>query len=371
MKLPIAMVVAAVAGAGFAADGGAKELVYGSWVSPQHGVNTAGLEPMFENIEKKTEGEIEWTLLSGGQVVSARSSLPGVRDKLVDAALVIPVFTRKELKHNNILFDMQVFGDDPVAVMGASTEAVMLHCPECLADYKRHNNVFLAGYGVTPFGLLCKDDVSSLADIRNKKIRAVGAAARLMESLGAVPVGMSPTDAMTAMQRGGIDCTHGPTAWLKSYGYMDVAKTVVEFPMGIPRALCMFCMNRDSWGELTDEQKRIMWAELPAAGVRATVIGYMQEDEEVKKAALERGIKFVKGGADFQAAMEQHKEKELETIPSVGGKLGVKNSDKIMQTYLDLYPKWEKISAEAGTDVDAVAAAVKREIYDKIDPTNW
>jgi len=111
----------------------AAEFVYGSWVAAKHGVNTAGLEPFFKAVEKDTGGAVKWKLLAGGQLVSARSTLPGVRDKLVDAGLVIPVFARKALANNNVIFDMGPWGSDPVAIAGASTETVMLDCPECQA----------------------------------------------------------------------------------------------------------------------------------------------------------------------------------------------------------------------------------------------
>ena len=37
---------------------------------------------------------------------------------------------------------------------------------------------------------------------------------------------------LTAMQRGALDCIVGSIAWLRSYGYIDVVKTFVEFNTG-------------------------------------------------------------------------------------------------------------------------------------------
>lgn len=368
-------IVAGLAGAALAmtlaSASSAKEFIYGSWVSPKHGVNKAALLPMFKAVEKDTGGAVKWKMLAGGQVVSARSTLAGIRDRIVDGGLVIQVFTRKDLKINNVIFDMQAFGDDTVAVAGAATEIVMLHCPGCLKEYKNNKNVFLGGYGVTPFQLMCKDDLRRVDQFKGKKIRAVGAGKRWVSGMKAVPVAMPPTEGVTAMQRGALNCILGSIAWLRSYGYIDVVKTFVEFNTGFPRGICIFCMNRSSWDSLSDDHKRVMWKHMPLASARATIIGYIQEDKKVKKLAQARGITFVTGGADFTRRMEAHRKSELKAIPAALKKLGVRDPQPIMDKFFEIYPQWEKLSASIGEDVDKFAAALQIRIYDKIDPTKW
>ena len=369
-KLLIAATVAA-ASIAVATTGSAKEFVYGSWVSAKHGVNKAGLEPMFKAVEKETNGAVTWKLLAGGQVVSARSTLAGIRDRIVDAGLVIQVFTRKDLKINNVIFDMQAFGDDPIAVAGAATEMIMLHCPGCLKEYKKNKNVYLGGYGVTPFQLTCKENFTTVAQFKGKKVRAVGAGKRWVKAMGGVPVAMPPTEAVTAMQRGAIDCVLASISWLRSYGYIDVVKTFVEFNTGFPRGICVFCMNRDSWNSLSDSEKRIMWKHMPGVSARSTIIGYVQEDAKVKKLALAKGIKFVKGGDDFTKLKAAHTESERMAIPKSMKKLGVRDPESLMKKFLEIYPRWLKLSASIDNDVDKFAAALQSEIYSKIDPTKW
>lgn len=351
--------------------GSAREFIYGSWVSPKHGVNKAGLVPMFKAVEEETHGAVKWKLLAGGQVVSARSTLAGIRDRIVDAGLVIQVFTRKDLKINNVIFDLQAFGDDPVAVAGAATEATMLNCPGCMKEYKKSNTVFLGALGITPFYLACKEKLTTVADFKGKKIRAVGAGKRWVHGLGAVPVAMPPTEGVTAMQRGAIDCLLAPIAWLRSFGFIDVVKHFVEFNTGFPRSMCIFCMNRSSWDSLTDGEKRIMWKHMPGVSARATVIGYIEEDKAVKKLGLARGIQFHKAGDDFKKRKAAHMESELKAIPKSMKKLGVRNPEALIKKFLEIYPKWQKISAEANNDVHKYEAALQSQIYSKIDPTKW
>ncbi|MDP6645503.1 MAG: hypothetical protein QGF16_15645 [Rhodospirillales bacterium] len=348
----------------------AKDYVYGAWVAAKHGVNVEGLLPYFKAVEKDTGGAVKWRLLAGGQMVNHRSTLPGVRDRIVDAGMVIPVFNRKELAHNNVLFDMVMFGSDQVAIGGAGTETMLLDCPECVAEYRKQNTANLGGFQTTSFKLICKEKVTKISDVKGRKVRAVGANARWIRALGGIPVAMSPVEGVTVMQRGALACIHGPIAWLTSYGYMDVAKYVIDYPMGNPRGLSLLTMNRKSWDSLSLAHKKVMLKHMPGAFARATLIGYMKADEDVKAAAIKRGLIFTPGGKEFDDLMAKHRAGEMTAIPKALKKVKVKEATakRIMAAYLKNLKKWEKLAPAIGRDVDKLAAAMKREIYDKLDP---
>ncbi len=369
-RIPIVVVTTLAAIAVMIQPLSAKELIYGSWVSAKHGVNKAGLEPFFKAVEKDTGGSVKWKLLAGGQLVSARSTLPGVRDRIVDAGFVIPVFARKALAHSNVIFDTSAFGSDVVAIGAAATETIMLDCPECQAEYRKNKTVYLGGFGITPFKLICAKPVTTLAQVKGKKVRAVGAAARWVKAMGGIPVAMSPVDGVTAMQRGALDCLHGPAAWLRSYGYMDVAKSVINYPMGSPRGLALLAMNRGSWNKLSLSEKKVMLKHMPAATARATLIGYVADDAKVLASARKRGLIIVPGGKEFDVLMAKHRKKELAAIPKALKKVGVKEAtaNRIIAVFRKNLKKWEGLSRGIGNDVDKFAAALKSQIYDKLDP---
>ena len=348
----------------------AKDLVYGAWIAAKHGVNQEGLLPYFKAVEKDTGGAVKWRLLAGGQMVNHRSTLPGVRDRLVDAGMVIPVFNRKELAHNNVLFDMVMFGSDQVAIGGAGTETMLLDCPECLAEYKKQNAINLGGFQTTSFKLICKAKVTKISDVKGLKVRAVGANARWIKAVGGIPVAMSPVEGVTVMQRGALGCIHGPIAWLTSYGYMDVAKYVLDYPMGNPRGLSIMTMNRNSWNSLSLAHKKVMLKHMPSAFARATLVGYKKADEDVKAAALKRGLIFTPGDKDVANRMAKHRMGEMAAIIKSMKKVRVKEktAKRIMAAFLKNLKKWEKLAPGIGRDVDKLTAAIKREIYDKLDP---
>ena len=48
-------------------------------------------------------------------------------------------------------------------------------------------------------------------------------------------------------------------------------------------------------------------------------------------------------------------------------KFGVQNPEAIIDAYIKNLKKWPNISKEVGRDIDKYAAAIQREIYDKVD----
>ena len=74
-KLPIIAAALAVAISATTAD--ARELIYGSWVSPKHLVMSIALPHLFKGMAKDTGGAITWKMVAGGQLVNGRGTLAG------------------------------------------------------------------------------------------------------------------------------------------------------------------------------------------------------------------------------------------------------------------------------------------------------
>ena len=101
-NIALASIVAAGLAVGSTAD--ARELIYGSWVSPKHPVMSIALPYLFRGVEADTNGAVKWKMVAGGQLVNAKGTLPGIRDGLIDAGFGIPPFTPKRLPATNSIF---------------------------------------------------------------------------------------------------------------------------------------------------------------------------------------------------------------------------------------------------------------------------
>lgn len=359
--------IAAAAAVAFALPASAGELTYGSWVGPSHGVMVHGLTPLFDGVAADTGGDTTWTLLAGGQVVKGNTTLAGLRDGLIDAGFVLAPYTPSDLPATNLVFSTLVFGRDIVAAAGAMNETVMLHCPECLAEAKENNAVFLAGYAASPYVMICREPVTSAEDVKGLKVRASGGGVKVMEIAGATPVAMSPAEATEALQRGAIDCVLGSPAWLQSYGYQDVAKNVLDFPFGMGGPAMHVVLSRTAWDAMSDEAKAAHIKYAPASIAAATLIAYVEKDAEVIAAAKDQGVNFVEGGADFAAIADTYDAQQREANIAAATEFGVENAEEIVTAFETALEKWQGLSVEIGTDVGKFAEALDREIYQKLE----
>ena len=154
-----------------------------------------------------------------------------------------------------------------------------------------------------------------------------------------------------------------------SFGLKDVTKHVLDFPMGTPRGIGGVIMNRKSWDKLSPAHKRLMLKHMPTATARGTVDGFIKPGKRIRDLATKLGVKYYKAGNDFRDAMAAFVKKEPKVIPAILKKQGAKNADRIVADFLRNLRKWERISSERiKGSAAAFAAALKTEIYDKLDP---
>ena len=359
-----------------------KAYVYGQWLPPKHNVNLWGLKPLVKELAGKG---INWKLVTGGQLFKAKGTLKGVGNRTAEAGLVVPSYHRTQLKHAFIISDLLMIGRNELIMNGAAHETMMLECPECMNDYKKQGLIYLAGYGVGGYSMLCRKMVTKVSDIKGLKIRTTGALGRWAKKLKGIPVSMSMSDTPEAIKRGNIDCIAGPVAWLKSYPIVDSIKSVLNYGLGSYSGLGLFVMNRKAWDAYSDDQKRIMWKAMPGTIARTVIDGYVGDDLISRQMAKKQGIVISKTGPNMIKIWNDHKKGEVALAVKNASKMKAKNPQSIADKFVRNVKKWEGIIAEAGLE-NAIANATPersslakasaiykslmiKHIYSKIDPT--
>lgn len=346
----------------------AKELVYGSWMGANASTNAITLPAYFDNVREATGGSINWTLVPGGQLASGPGTVDAVKGNLIDGGTTMAPYTPRELPTTNAIFTRTVSGNDVIGTAGAMNELMLLNCPGCQAEYKRNNAVAFGGYNTTPYLLMCKPEIATVADLNGTKVRASGGGVAIMKMAGATPVAMSPAEATSALERGVVDCVMGSLAWLRNYGYMDITRHVVEFPLGMAGPPILMYLNRDVWEDMTTQERKAHIdnaAEMVAIG---TITAQIDIDAEVKAKALEEGITFHQGGADFAAVMDQRVQEQEASIIEFATSAGVEDIEGLLAKYTELLAKWGELSKDIGMDVGKFTEVLNAEVYSKIDP---
>jgi TRAP-type C4-dicarboxylate transport system substrate-binding protein len=351
-----------------ASPGQAKELVYGILAPMTHPGVVAGVKPMFDQLERDTNGTLKWRIVPNGQLLTGQGTLPGLRDGLADGGYLITPYARSSLPNTNFIYDLFQFGTDAAAVAGATAETLLLNCPQCIEEMRRNNVIWLTGVGLSPSRLLCSKEVKSLADLKGKKIKGTGGVeARWIEAMGGVHLNMTMPDAVVAAERGTIDCMIGPIAFIKAYGLWDVVKFVPDPVMGVFRTMGTLVMNRDSWKNLSPAEKQAIIKLSAKTTSMATIKGYIQFDADVKEEGLKKGIRF--GGAnDIDALKERHIQGDRAVLISDAKKeRGVKDPEGLMKVHLDLLKKWDDIVKRTGHDIDKFSQVLWDEVYSKVN----
>jgi len=258
-----------------------QELLYGSWLPAMEGLNSRSLPLIFKQIEDETKGAIKWKLVAGGQIADAKTTFSAVRDGLMQAGLGIPVYAPNLVPSNALLFSTLIPGEDVVATTGAGSEVLLLQCPSCLEEYKRTTNAIpLGATAVAASVLMCTKPVRTVQDLKGKRVRIVGAGVELIKLAGAIPIGVTLTETVGLLQRGGVDCANGAPDWLKSLGYGEFTKYVVDYPLGMIGPSHPLMISRDAFHKMKPEQKVVHLRASARLAAVHTIGNFILKNEE-------------------------------------------------------------------------------------------
>lgn len=366
-KLPAALFGLVAASFLFSGPASAKDFVYGSCVPAADYLTSDALPAMFDGIAKETNGEIKWKSVAGGQLADCKASFNAVQDRVMEAGLAIPTYVPNLVPHTALLYNTLEFQGETVAVAGATAETLFLNCKECLDEWKKINSLPLGPYASSPYTLYCREPISTVAGLKNKRIRAVGGPAELMGLAGGVPVGATLPEAVTLLQRGGLDCLYGITEWLKTFGYGDFAKNVLDLSLGTTGPAIGVHLNYDAWKEMTPAQRTATLKYSALFSAKHSIGNFIIKNKTSFEEVKAKGVKLVPVGKDFQEWIANYKSQDRKLNGDKARQLGVKDPDALLDAYEKNLVKWRKLEKEIGTDVDKFADLLWKEIYSKVD----
>jgi TRAP-type transport system periplasmic protein len=348
----------------------AAELVFGSWTPAQEYQNRVAMPELFKNIEKDTGGAIKWKLIAGGQIADAKATFTAVKDGLMQGGLGIVTYVPNAIPSVYAIYSTNIFGEsDPVAASGAALETMYLRCPSCLEELRKQNSVVLAGWTTSAYMLTCREPLRTIADLKGKRVRATGGNAEMLKMAGMVPVGATLVEAVGLLQRGGLDCQHGIIDWVRTFGYGDVAKYIMDYPLGLSGPALGILMNRDAWKSLTPEQKKVHIKYGAWLSAKMAIGNFIISNEEALNTVVkDKGVQLVKVGNAFDAIPENYKKVQRETNIATAKGFGVQDPAVIIDYYEQAVERWRPVSKQIGRDIDKFTEVLDREVFSKIDP---
>lgn len=205
-----------------------------------------------EEIERRTEGRLVIRIFPGGTLTPADQVYEGVVRGISDIGMSCFAYTRGRFPLLEGL-DLPLGYPNGMTATRIATEMARKYQPEEIADTKL---LYIHAHG--PGILASKRPVRATSDLQGLKVRATGLSARIVDSLGAVPVAMSQPETYEALQRGVVDATLCPIETLKGWNQGEVIQYVTDTSV-IGYSTAMFVvMNRRAWNNLPPDVQQIV-----------------------------------------------------------------------------------------------------------------
>ena len=201
-----------------------------------------------DEVNTKFAGEVEINWRGGPEIMPPFKQAEGVRNGSVDMTYTSPSYYQGLVPTSGTMnLSYKTYAE--IAATNYHERMTELHAEKDL--------IFLGEIPATQlnFVIYMGEEVSSLEDLKGKRIRVFPTLLPIVKALGAEPIVMGMGDIFTAMERGTIDgYMQGPLAQAKQFE--GLVKTVI-FP-GVYRAGFPVLINKDTWGMMsTDLQQRL------------------------------------------------------------------------------------------------------------------
>ena len=356
-----------------AAAADARELTFAIGHPPGSYLITGG-EAFAETVSAETGGSLTAKVFPMSLLSMAETSA-GLREGLADIGTVMSTYFTAEFPHTNMILDASMMlggmGPEAASVAGlayaaAMAEFVMTKCPECNAEFAAENQVYTGAAGTPGYALNCTKPVVTLDDLAGARLRIGGANwARWSGAVGATPVTMSGNEMLEALAQGVLDCIILSVPDVQNFG---MGASVKHITMGAPGGVYVASltnMNRDTWLELTaEERSAVMKGASRAAAVSTWAYQAGQEDVLSKVAAT--GVTVHQADPAVIAKTAEFAAADREALVGLYADKGVTRGEEMLTDFQILLEKWVGLT-QGVADADALADLYWTELYSKVD----
>lgn len=205
-----------------------------------------------KEVEKRAQGKVKITYFPGGTLTPAAQTYDGVVKGIADIGESCFAYTRGK-------FPMLEVIDLPLGFKSGAQATNLINAfyakfqPKELADVKV---LFLHAHG--PGILHSKVPMAKLEDVKGKKVRATGLAAKIVQALGGAPVGTTMPETYDALRTGVAEAAMAPMEALQGWKWGEVVTSTTQ-NFGSAYTTGMFVvMNKAKWNSLPPDVQKIM-----------------------------------------------------------------------------------------------------------------
>jgi len=350
----------------------ATELNASIWFPDTHPLTKHGYLGWAPRVAEASNGDLKIKVFTDTTLLPVVAHLSGLRDGIADITYHAGTYTPSDLPEDNVLAVLGIALEDPILTTFAVAD-FYLNDPAMQALWKRQNIVFLGAYASVPYNLICRRKVETLADLKGLKLRTPGPVhADWSRSVGATPVNVPSSEMFTGLDKGQIDCAVMGVNELKTRSLWDVAKYVNTANLGPYFAGWEWAMNRKSWNNLSDSQRRVLLDTIAEFTV-INEIGYIAVGQEALDEASQHKVTVYPPSDDINASLTAFAaQARASAIKEGTERFKLKDAEGLVARFETTLAKWERLLAGVDrSDQAALTRLLRTEVYDKIDAASY
>ncbi|WP_026701970.1 TRAP transporter substrate-binding protein [Salibacterium aidingense] len=221
-----------------------------AFFAPESTFPAVQMKKWSEELEKRTDGQVEVELFFGGSLLEANNMFDGVENETADIGLTATTY---EPGRFPLLEISEMPSDYPNSQVSSQVlnDLISEFEPVALDDFK-----LITSFATEPAYIQSKDRISSLEELSGKQLRISGGSTPVMEKLGAAPVGLSQAEVPEGLQTGVIEGNVSSREVLKDFKLAEMVKYVTDYPLTVTSFVAI--MNQDTWNSLPDYVKDVI-----------------------------------------------------------------------------------------------------------------
>jgi TRAP-type C4-dicarboxylate transport system substrate-binding protein len=323
-------------------------------------------------LEKESNGSLKAKVFYGGVLAPPRASLTAVSDGLAEIGHIPAMYTPSDLPVSNLLHELSANFTDSLAMMAAITEYNFTN-KELQDQYKKWNLIFGGAYSTPEYRIFCKDKVTTLDEMKGKKIRTLGAgSALLVKQMGDIPVNVPSSEMYSGLEKGILDCAANAVSDLKARSLWDVSKHTTLISLGIFYVGPQWGIRTSFWEQLDAPARKALLKSF-AFSTPLIYQEYQNSNATVMKEAAGHGVTFHEPSKQISEMISNFEINNIERAIAVGKEKNmVADPEKFVGDFINLYNKWVKLLVDVDrNDSEAVGQILMTNIYDKVDVNTY
>jgi TRAP-type C4-dicarboxylate transport system substrate-binding protein len=249
--------------------------------------NNIIMENWCKEIEKRTNGRVKWSYYAAATLTPPVQTYDSVVKGIADAGESLMGFNRGK-------FPLTEAIDLPLGAKTGYLATKMINAYYAKFNPKEFDEVkvmYLHCYGPALIWTKTKP-VNKLEDLKGLKIRSHGLSAKVVQALGAAPVGMPMNETYDAISRGVAEGVMCPTEAMKGWKLGEVCGYGIESYGTAQSAGFYIVMNKGKWNALAPDVQKIIEA-INVEWIEKQGKLWDEIDKEGRDVFVQSGKKFI------------------------------------------------------------------------------